>query len=75
MTHEKEMENMQQYEKLGDRVTALETRMAVAESNIQDIKEDISSIKNNTTWILRLVMGAIILGVIGFLLKDPTILQ
>ncbi|TCP32197.1 hemolysin XhlA [Scopulibacillus darangshiensis] len=75
MAQEKEMANNVQYEKLGDRVTALETRMAVAESHIQDIKEDISSIKNNTTWILRIIIGAIILAVIGLLVKDPSILK
>lgn len=55
--------------KLEDRVTGLETRLAVAESNIKDIREDISSIKNNTTWILRLVLGAIIVASLGLIIN------
>ncbi|WP_352224088.1 hemolysin XhlA family protein [Bacillus sp. SM2101] len=39
--------------------------MAVAESNIKDIKEDLPSIKNNTTWIIRLIIGAFIMAVLG----------
>jgi hypothetical protein len=42
------------------------TRIAVAETNIQDIKVDLGDIKNNTTWIIRLVVGAILLAMLGF---------
>ncbi|WP_121605506.1 hemolysin XhlA family protein [Virgibacillus sp. Bac332] len=50
-------------------VTELKTRMAVAESNIKDVKEDISSIKNNTTWILRLIIGAFVMALLGLIIK------
>jgi len=56
-------------EKLEADVSELKTRMAVAESNIKDIREDITSIKSNTTWILRLIIGAIVTGVLGLLIK------
>lgn len=75
MSHEREMDNMQQYDKVTDRVTALETRMAVAEANLADVKEDLAQIRGNTTWILRLIIGAIVLGVIAVIMKDPSILQ
>jgi hypothetical protein len=42
----------------------VKTRLAVAESNIKDMREDISAIKNNTIWILRLIVG----GIVGVLL-------
>ncbi len=45
----------------------IKTRLAVAESNIKDVKEDISSIKNNTTWILRIIIGFVIMGLLGLL--------
>ncbi|GGH83504.1 chromosome segregation ATPase [Pullulanibacillus pueri] len=64
----------QHYTKLEERMTNVETRLAVAESNIQDIKEDISSIKSNTTWILRLLIGAFIMALIALVIKDPSIL-
>ncbi len=47
-------------------VVDLKTRLAVAESNIKDIKEDLSSIKNNTTWIIRLIIGTIVGGIVTF---------
>ncbi|MDP1419223.1 hemolysin XhlA family protein [Peribacillus simplex] len=50
-------------------MTDVKTRLAVAESNIKDVKEDISSIKSNTTWILRIIVGAIVLALLGLILK------
>ncbi|UYZ01179.1 hemolysin XhlA family protein [Peribacillus frigoritolerans] len=50
-------------------MTEVKTRLAVAESNIKDVKEDISSIKSNTTWILRIIVGAIILALLGLIFK------
>lgn len=52
------------------RLTNIETRLAVAESNIQDIKEDLRSIKNNTTWILRLIIGAVIVAALGLVINN-----
>ncbi|WP_203364741.1 hemolysin XhlA family protein [Bacillus sp. REN10] len=56
-------------QKLEDNMLEVKTRLSVAEPNIKDVKEDISSIKDNTTWILRLIVGAIVTGLIGLLLK------
>jgi len=53
--------------KLENDMTDMKTRVAVAESNIKEIREDISGIKDNTTWILRLVIGGIIGAIITFL--------
>lgn len=50
-------------------IVDIKSRLAVAESNIKDIKEDLSSIKNNTAWILRLILGAIITGLLTLLFK------
>jgi chromosome segregation ATPase len=67
------MENEHRIQKLEKDVAELrqdnvdiKTRLAVAESSIKDIKEDLSSIKNNTNWIIRLIVGAIVLAVLGF---------
>lgn len=56
-------------EKIETDVADLKTRMAVAESNIKDVKEDIGSIKSNTTWILRLIIGAFITAVLGLIIN------
>ena len=63
------MEDRKLLETLWNKVNSLETRMAVAESNIEQIKEDINSIKGNTVWILRLIVGGLIGGVITFLIN------
>ncbi|WP_419955949.1 hemolysin XhlA family protein [Neobacillus niacini] len=55
--------------KLEDKVTGLETRVAVAESNIKDINKKLDSISNNTTWILRIIIGAIIMAILGLVFK------
>ena len=53
--------------KIEEEVNLLKVRLAVAESSIKEIKEDVSSIKDNTTWILRLVVGGLVGGVITFI--------
>jgi hypothetical protein len=55
--------------KLEDDVIDLKTRMAVAESNIKDMREDITSIKNNTTWILRIIIGALVGALVTFIIR------
>ncbi|MBA2872429.1 putative nucleic acid-binding Zn-ribbon protein [Anoxybacillus calidus] len=59
----------QRVAKLEADMVDVKTRLAVAESNIKDMREDISAIKNNTTWILRIILGAIITGLLGLLVK------
>ncbi|KYD28187.1 hemolysin XhlA family protein [Geobacillus stearothermophilus] len=54
---------------LRDDMVDVKTRLAVAESNIRDMKEDISTIKSNTTWILRLIIGGIVGAVLSFILR------
>jgi hypothetical protein len=45
---------------LDGRVTALEIKTAVLESDMKNVKEDITSIKDDTRWIRRAVTGALI---------------
>lgn len=47
----------------------VKTRLAVAESNIKDMREDIHTIKGNTTWILRIIVGAIVAALLGLIIK------
>ncbi len=48
-----------------ERIGRLEVRQAVAEAGITELKDDISTIKSDTRWILRLIIGAMVTGVIG----------
>lgn len=63
------MEDKQRISSLEGKVGNLETRMAVAESNIAEIRQDISGIKDNTTWILRLIVGGLVGAIIAFLIS------
>ncbi|MFJ7665315.1 hemolysin XhlA family protein [Lysinibacillus sp. NPDC097162] len=63
------MDDNQRLISLEGKVGNLETRVAVAESNIAEIRQTISGIKDNTTWILRLVIGGLVAAVIAFLVS------
>ncbi|ACJ33058.1 hemolysin XhlA family protein [Anoxybacillus flavithermus] len=54
---------------LRDDMVDVKTRLAVAESNIKDMREDISAIKSNTTWILRLIIGGIVGALLTFIIR------
>lgn len=46
--------------KLESDMVDVKTRLAVAESNIKDVKADISSIKDDTRWLRRTITTSII---------------
>jgi len=59
----------QRVAKLEADMVDVKTRLAVAESNIKDMREDISAIKSNTTWILRLIVGGIVGALLTFIIQ------
>ncbi|MDP4087122.1 MAG: hemolysin XhlA family protein [Bacillota bacterium] len=59
----------QRLSKLETEVADLKTRLAIVETNIKEIYKTLDSIDNNTTWILRLVIGGLIAGVLGLIIK------
>lgn len=63
------MDDKQRISALEGEVSTLKTRVAVAESNIAEIRQDIGGIKDNTTWILRLIIGGLVMAVVGFLIS------
>ncbi|MDE3839351.1 hemolysin activation protein [Bacillus methanolicus] len=56
-------------QKLESDMVDVKTRLAVAESNIKDMREDITAIKSNTTWILRLIVGGFIGALLTFIVQ------
>jgi len=54
--------------KLESDMTDVKTRLAVAESNIKDVKDDINSIKDDTRWLRRTITGGIITVVIAVII-------
>ncbi|PFM49566.1 hypothetical protein COJ45_06895 [Bacillus cereus] len=51
------------------KIQNMEVRLAVVESKVIKIEESIEKISANTTWILRIIIGAIVTALIGLLLK------
>ncbi|AXO94277.1 MULTISPECIES: hemolysin XhlA family protein [Bacillus] len=47
----------------------LETRTTVNEKDIVNINKQLEKISANTTWILRIIIGAIVAGLLGLLMK------
>ncbi len=47
----------------------LETRTTVNEKDIVNINKLLDKISANTTWILRIIIGAIVTALIGLLMK------
>ncbi|MGQ3740897.1 hemolysin XhlA family protein [Bacillus sp. Fil] len=47
----------------------LETRTTINEKDISNINKQLEKISLNTTWILRIVISAIVMAVLGLILK------
>jgi hypothetical protein len=56
-------------QKLEADMVDIKTRIAVAESNIKEIYKTLDKINNNTTWILRLIIGAIVAALLGLVIQ------
>lgn len=50
----------QRMNKLENDMVDVKTRLAVTEAGLKDVKEDISSIKEDTKWLRRTITSAII---------------
>ncbi|PDY65251.1 hypothetical protein COD78_27795 [Bacillus cereus] len=50
-------------------IRALETRTTINEKDIATINKQLEKISTNTTWILRIIISAIIMSVLGLILK------
>lgn len=47
----------------------LESRILMTEKDVLTINKQLEKISSNTTWILRLVIGALLTGILGLLMK------
>lgn len=47
----------------------LETRTTINEKDISTINKQLEKISLNTTWILRIVIGAVLMAILGLILK------
>jgi hypothetical protein len=63
------MEDVMWKSEVDKRLNEIEKVQAVHGRDIDAIKEDMKAIKSNTTWILRIVIGALILLLLDVLTK------
>ncbi|PEA86410.1 hemolysin XhlA family protein [Bacillus thuringiensis] len=47
----------------------LETRTIISEKDLSSINKQLEKINLNTTWILRIIISAIVMAVLGLILK------
>ncbi len=47
----------------------IKERLAVAENTIEKVEQKIEKIESNTSWTVRLIIGAIILAALEFLIR------
>jgi len=59
----------QEFTKLDTRLGKLENRVTRNETRTDHLEQKLDKIESNTTWILRLIIGAIIMAVLGFFIK------
>jgi 5-bromo-4-chloroindolyl phosphate hydrolysis protein len=70
--HEEDIKEMKRdLKEAQNKIQSLETRMTVNERDIKAVFKQLTKIDNNTTWILRLILGSLLLGIIGYFIKVP----
>lgn len=52
-------------DKLEESMSDVRVRLAVTESGLEQVRDDIGSIKDDTRWLRRTVTGAMVTGLIG----------
>ena len=55
--------------KVERRIVALETRIAVEGVHRENVADRLSAIEDTLKWLVRLIVGALLLGLIGFVLQ------
>jgi hypothetical protein len=55
----------QEFNEANNKLVNLSERVAVTESGLRDVKEDIRSIKDDTKWLRRVITSAIITTIIS----------
>jgi chromosome segregation ATPase len=71
-TLEKELgETQAELKEANIKIANLETRMTVNERDIKSVFERLMKIESNTTWILRIIISTLILGILGYFYKFP----
>jgi len=57
-----------EFNRLDERVTSLDVRQTRTEVRTDHVEKQMDSIHKNTTWILRLIIGAFITAILGIII-------
>jgi uncharacterized Rmd1/YagE family protein len=55
--------------KIEERQAAIETRVALTESSVKVLTDNVVEIRSDTKWIIKLIIGAVALAVLGTVLS------
>lgn len=58
-------------EKLEEWKYETDKQIALLQKDVKAVKRQLGKIESNTTWALRLITGAIVLGVLAYVFKIP----
>lgn len=59
----------EEFNRLDRKVDGLENRMTRTETRTDHLEKKLDKIENNTTWILRLIIGAFITAILGLIIN------
>ncbi|MGP4061516.1 hemolysin XhlA family protein [Halobacillus sp. H74] len=61
----------EEFSRLDDKVDELQKEQTQTKQRVRHVEQKLDKIESNTTWILRLILGAFILGILGLVFKSP----
>lgn len=70
MTSVDEYVKRDEFSRLDERVTTLDIRQTRTEVRTEHIENKIDKIDANTTWLLRIVIGAIVAALLGLIITN-----
>lgn len=61
--------NRSEYVQHDKRLSQLESRITRTETRTDHLEQKLNSIENNTTWILRIIISAIVMALLGLVVN------
>ncbi|WP_158290439.1 hemolysin XhlA family protein [Halobacillus salinus] len=68
---DKEYVTRQEFKELDDKVDELKNEHTKTKQRVYNVEQKLDRIENNTTWILRLILGAIIVAILALIIQSP----
>lgn len=59
----------EEFNRLDDKVDGLANRQTRTEEKVDNVEKKLDKIDSNTTWILRIIVGSILLALLGLIIK------